>query len=452
MQSFNSSAVLGRNARLHWLIAAGVLFAGLERIDLLAGRGVNLTPFVVMCPLLLFVAITTKSVVDDNSRRAKVGTIALALFLLFAFASLYVSDAPLSPQRFVLVMLLSTGGWSLIHIVRRTKDYAAVRKGAVLGLGAYVILDLLQYFTYQQYGLDGPNFIGVIDVTINPYGPDTARLGGGSADANRGAMVVATYAYLLLGDPVVSRARSWPWTSAVLLLGTALVILTLSRSGLLVFVLVMGGAIVRLVRYLTPAQIGIAHIAASGFVLWAVASSRLSSLTALDTLVGRLTLDGSTLSHFALIQRGLDAIGADTLLVGTGYGSSYLYLQDFFPDNIYANYHSLYVTVLLEVGLAALLVVLFLVAVPVFGPRCWLALGTVLFGVFYQAASDPIFWLQVAMFWLLPLLGHKADGPLDDFGERRRRTPATDFRMIERPSESCLSLTTQRQEKPRPAG
>jgi hypothetical protein len=56
--------------------------------------------------------------------------------------------------------------------------------------------------------------------------------------------------------------------------------------------------------------------------------------------------------HLDLIRRGLDVFGSSpwNFLFGIGVGNSPVVLQDFFPGNPYANFHSLYIAVLVEGG------------------------------------------------------------------------------------------------------
>ena len=89
-------------------------------------------------------------------------------------------------------------------------------------------------------------------------------------------------------------------------------------------------------------------------------------------------------------------------LIGLGYGSSYLVLDDIFPGNRYGNFHSLYVSMFAESGVFALLLIVVLLAVPLArrGPYRALVLGLVVFNVFYQATVEPAFWAVLALAWL----------------------------------------------------
>ena len=120
-----------------------------------------------------------------------------------------------------------------------------------------------------------------------------------------------------------------------------------------------------------------------------------------------------------LIGRGLKEAteSLPRLAIGIGYGSAYTVLQDVFPGNRYASFHSLYVTIFAEAGIVALLCVLTMFAVPLVrgGPDRALVAGAAVFNVFYQAHTDPAFWTILVLAWLtLPT-------PVP----RRQRLPAT---------------------------
>tara|TARA_B110000263_G_scaffold230293_1_gene224708 strand:- start:128 stop:439 length:312 start_codon:yes stop_codon:yes gene_type:complete len=89
-------------------------------------------------------------------------------------------------------------------------------------------------------------------------------------------------------------------------------------------------------------------------------------------------------------------------MIGMGYGNSYMELQDVFPGNKYGNFHSLYVTMLAESGVLALILSLILLGYPLGLPGAWRPLvgGFVVFNIFYQTLAEPLFWFALAMAWL----------------------------------------------------
>ena len=105
-----------------------------------------------------------------------------------------------------------------------------------------------------------------------------------------------------------------------------------------------------------------------------------------------------------LLGRGVEE-GTESLkraAIGMGYGNSYMELQDIFPGNKYGNFHSLYVTMLAESGVLALILSLILLGYPLGLSGGWrpLIAGFVAFNVFYQTLAEPLFWFALAMAWL----------------------------------------------------
>ena len=105
-----------------------------------------------------------------------------------------------------------------------------------------------------------------------------------------------------------------------------------------------------------------------------------------------------------LIGRGISEATASLprLAIGLGYGSAYTVLQDVFPGNRYASFHSLYVTIFAETGIVGLLCILVMFGVPLVQGGRYRALvaGAAVFNLFYQAHTDPAFWLILGLAWI----------------------------------------------------
>ena len=134
-------------------------------------------------------------------------------------------------------------------------------------------------------------------------------------------------------------------------------------------------------------------------------SARSTIVRTLEPLAQRMSpTEASTQEHFLLLGRGMEEAteSLKRASIGMGYGNSYIELQDVFPGNKYGNFHSLYVTMLAESGVLALILSLLLLAYPLGLLSPWGALisGFVAFNVFYQTLAEPLFWFSLAMAWL----------------------------------------------------
>lgn len=417
---------------LRALIVVGVVTAGIERIDFLRGQGaVVLTPFFVLAPVLAVAAFSLYSRKSRSGEGRPMGVpLGLSLLVVAVVFSLVFSESEKSPQRAVLLFALMVGGLALVYLVRETRDYGALQLGAAIALGTYVLFDVIQFRTFTTYGLLGPEFSGYLNMKVGAYGSGFTRLMGGSLDANRAGVAVATYCFILLGDPVSSRVRSPSRSVFIVTVGLVLTLLTFSRSATVAFFLVLIGAIGAIYRQQTQGQ----RVVTSGLLVvilgYVFTSGAFGTSDIAGVFSSRLDLatDQSTGVHFDLYGRGFELLNsAGVWIHGEGYGSSYLFLQDYFYGNAYGNFHSLYMTALVEGGLLFLAAILMLLLPPLRGPRRWLAAGVIVFGIFYQGLSDPIFWLQIGLLWLLP------DSIETDAAMTPERTPRTRERSAARP-------------------
>lgn len=183
---------------------------------------------------------------------------------------------------------------------------------------------------------------------------------------------------------------------------------TLSRSALLALLVTSAGAALMKggIRISRPQLITVS-VAGALLTAWVLgAPNRVAAiLTGLEPLGQRFSLEeGSGNTHIALIARGWEGAtaGVKNALVGVGFGNSFLLTQEFFPDTKYGNFHSLYITLLAESGIFALLFGLFLLVYPLLRASEYAPLiaGIAFFSLFYQTIVDPLFWFVLAAAWM----------------------------------------------------
>src|SRR5690606_8352932 len=124
-------------------------------------------------------------------------------------------------------------------------------------------------------------------------------------------------------------------------------------------------------------------------------------------LLERISLSASDSGgqHFDLIALGFDALNQDWTrwLVGVGFGMSPDYLGEFFGNKVTGNFHSFYLTLLVETGVLGLVCAIGATVFPSLRRgRRLLAAAVLLFSVLYQAHLDGAFWLAIMIVWLLP--------------------------------------------------
>lgn len=390
-----------------WLLVLWLALIGADRVDLLAGAGgFLLTPFLVLTPLVLAGELWKTSVRGGQFALPRLtlpylflATCFLAVVLL---SVLFGFDVPVGVRRYVLLWVELYGTAAVaVFLANHPSVQQILVRGAYWGLGVGFAFNLGQLIFWVAGEWNSAGGV-LIDLTPRVYGSFAPRLSAQALDMNRGGMLFLVYLFLLLHFATPSRLRT-----VFVVLGTVSLVGTLSRSVLLG---VLGMALLLLIRRRgvrpSPRQMRAASVAVAALALLLLLNPWAAGVAAeaLEPLGGRFSLrEGSAREHLALFERGFEVAGASAknALVGIGYGNSFTVLQDFFPGNKYGNFHSLYVTILAEAGVGALLLYLALLLVPLLvGGIYWpLIGGLVAFNLFYQTAGN-VLWMTVAFGWM----------------------------------------------------
>ena len=405
------------------LLILWIATLGADRIDFLAGAGpMLLRPLLVLIPVILVL----ESVALGTGRRrmeipAGVPWFFVGQALLISLLLLSVIISPhegLGVRRFALVAVEAFAAL-LVAIVLLNRDDRRVvlLRGAQLGLALILAFDIVQVIRWSGAGsLDWLALRGIVDLSTPSYGPWLPRPSGVSVDANRGGLLIIFYVYLV----VILAPLTWR-RSLVVTGGALLLLMTLSRSAMLMGAAVTTFWILSRGMVITHARVAALSlsVAAGAFAVAASRPVRDAVGVLGEVVASRISLnEGSASIHLSLLARGWDLSTSSipNLLFGIGFGNSYLMLQDFFPGMKYGNFHSAYVSLLVEAGVGALAVFLMLLLLPLawastFAP---LILGLVAFNVFYQAHVDAILWFVLALAWARP-----------QGGEAERQIPAS---------------------------
>ncbi|MBM3853918.1 MAG: hypothetical protein FJ399_12310 [Verrucomicrobia bacterium] len=393
------------------LLVLWMALVGAVRLDLSGGAlPVVLSPYLVLTPLVIGALVTRRLM---QARPVRIEWSALGYLLLVSLfftavgASTFVSvDADATLARGAL-LVLQFGGATAVALLLHDDEPAvdALRRGAMLGVAVFAVLDVMAVLAFLGVLPEELSLLGAT-LRLDSYGYAgiIPRLSGAAIDPNNAALLLLVYAYLA------------PRTRALAVL---LLLATLSRSGVLAALAV--GAV-------SAWQFGVAHrrisaVRALAVVAVAVLTLGLAvrSSTLLET-AGRMAApfaeriglgegEGSASDHQALIVRAADE-GSRSLTraaLGVGWGAAYVVLQDMFPGNRYGNFHSLYGTAFAEAGVVAFVVVLLLFFLPLGRATPWrpAVAGFIVFNMFYQATTEPVFWLLLALAWVV---GDRARG------------------------------------------
>lgn len=390
------------------LLVAWVATIGADRIDLLAGSGpFLLTPFLVLTTLILGAEGTHLFFRGGRlrvpGRAAAYFLVATAFLVAVVLSTLFSFDVRVSASRSALLVfqLYATLAVALV-LGSRPDPLRLLLRGAVWGVWIGVVFSVVQGALWLADVMEA-DLLGVITLSPGTFGPFAPRPTGASLDPNRGAFLFLVYAYLLREYGDGSRKQRLAGV-----MGVVFMLVTLSRSMLgSALVVWAAGRLRRLRVRLSPrrvlwASLGTAMVAA----LFVAVPPLLEGLLRFsEPFVDRMKFgDDSSSLHFDLIDRGVEVATQDlkNVLLGIGFGNALFVLEDFFPGNKYANFHSLYVTLLAEAGVFAFLFGMSLIGMALRGSRRMLPLmaGVLVFNVFYQTILEPMFWFLLVAAWL----------------------------------------------------
>ncbi|MBM3908277.1 MAG: hypothetical protein FJ363_09430 [Gemmatimonadetes bacterium] len=387
------------------LLVLWMALVGAVRLDLAGGAlPVVLSPYLVLTPLVIG-ALVTRRLMQARPVRIEwsaLGYLALvSLFFAAVGASTFVSvDADTTLARGAL-LLIQFGGATAVALLLHDDAPAidALRRGAMLGVALFAALDVMAVLAFLGVLPEALPLLGAT-LRLDSYGYAgiIPRLSGAAIDPNNAALLLLVYAYL------APRTR----TLAVILL-----LVTLSRSGALAALAVVA---------MSAWQFGVAHrriSAARTLLVVLLAVGALGAAVRSSTLLenaGRMAApfaeriglgedEGSGSDHQALIVRAADE-GSRSLTraaLGVGWGAAYVVLQDMFPGNRYGNFHSLYGTAFAEAGSVAFVAILLLLFLPMRRMTPWrpAVAGFIVFNLFYQSTTEPVFWLLLALAWVV---------------------------------------------------
>lgn len=377
-----------------------------DRIDLLAWAGpFTLPPYLVLMPLLLVLELPALAAARRVELRRE-GQVYLALVTVLgavALASAVGSNDPLLSAKRAALLVFQLYATLFVALVLANRPNAAsiLVRGAYLGLAVNVLFNTALIGAWLTDS--GTVIAGIIDLDPLLYAGLVPRMAGQTLDPNRGGMVSVVLLFFIyrFGKPTPARGIA----AALTVFG---LIGTLSRSAILGALGVLAAAILerRRVRITRPrVAAGLLATAAATLAVFVVPGALELLQKAAWPLTERFsTRDGGNSLHFEMIERGLDVAGRSwkNALIGIGYGNAGTVLADLLPNTKYGNFHSQYATLLAEMGFVALLTGMIIMLYPAVrrNPFRPVAVGYLLFNVFYQLLAEPAFWLVMSCAWL----------------------------------------------------
>ncbi len=391
---------------------------GADRIDLFGGYGFfRLSPFLFFASLVVVIRLLvmglpgrTKITISPPIRRQMPFVAAFALFLLLSFTSTIFG---MDPQRGLVALcglvLVSVLGYCVsVRILEDPDPEKVVVRSVTFALIVWLIFCIGGYIAWSH---------GILRLQeeasssiASTFAPTSTlfwapRLSGFCLDANRAGFILVMYLVFL--DRFATRTR---YTRFLRFAIGFFILLALSRSAMLCWFAyyVFSASFWRSLA--TPrAALRLATVATVCLLAGLVYREEITGLLDLwqvsDIVSDRISGEQGTSGgdHILLIRRGLEtwSRSSHTVVAGIGFAGAPRFLGDFFGDNKYGNFHSLYVSVLAELGLPAFLLFMILLGYPLIGRKdtaaCIMAIA--IFNVALQSYMEPIFWVALALVW-----------------------------------------------------
>ena len=383
---------------------------GADRINLMseAFEFFVFTPYLLLSLLILFTLFLFKS---DNLDFKWLfnNNIFLLFFLIYivtCITSIFFSiDIYISIKRFILLIYLLLSSIIIQSYFKNKQELLEVLiKSSLLGSFIFFIFNcllLLNWFSNFDFS---NSYINLEPDKLAYFLP---RLGGYSMDSNRGGIILFFFTFILFFFGKKNRFNSFiiifnilflflsfSRTIYLLLLMIFLFQLFISEKeirknmlekifySLLFFLLIMG--------YLTFNQ----HVD-----VYLAFQERIDIFQ-----VSRFSSAGI---HLKLILEGFRTAFNDLkiLFLGSGFGTSFLLIKGYYWSGIkYGNYHSLYITTLVECGIfntISMFMISFLLPFIVnYKSHIFsLLFGLFFFNIFYQLIMEPVFWFSILFFY-----------------------------------------------------
>lgn len=405
--------------KLEYVCAVGsIALIGADRIDLLAGHGFfRLTPFLLFASLAVSIRLlvtgllgTSQITISPPVRRQIPFLVVFVLFLLVSFAATIFG---VNPTRGLvalgdLVLVSALGYYISGRIVADPAPGKLIVRSITLALIVWLIFCVGGYiaWTHGAFRLEDEATSSIESM----FAPSAAfgfapRLSGFCIDANRAGFILVMYLVLL--DWFATKTR---YTRFLRFAIGFFILLAISRSAMLCWFGYYVFSAAFWSRFATPrAALKLAAVAMVCLLVGLIYRKEIDGLLELwqvsDVISDRLSGEQGTSGgdHIQLIERGLEtwSSSSHTVIAGVGFAGAPRFLGDFFGDNKYGNFHSLYVSLLAELGLPAFLLFMILLGYPIIARKgavpCIAAIA--IFNVALQSYMEPIFWVALALVW-----------------------------------------------------
>jgi len=394
---------------INFLSIAMIGFIGSDRINLLTSNfdSFILTPFLFLSILFIISSVLLRQnkfnfnwiFFDDLSIKV------LSFYLITAIISIFFSiDIYLSLKRFMLLLYFIFIFLMLFSFYNKKELINVVLRGSILGIIIIIVFNILLLFIWF-YSLDLLSlYINLESDSIAYFAP---RLGGYSMDVNRGSVVLLFFVYYIFHFMKSSNLKT-----LLIFLSIIFIFLSFSRTvyfmlfSIFLYKIFFSNKTKRiiLIKYFLSSAIFLTCLL---FYLDSIDLININLLVKERLDIFTVTRFTSSGIHLKLIQDGLITAfnNIKILLLGSGIGTSYHLIEGYYwSGSKYGNYHSMYITSLVESGVFnSLSLLAFSFILPLYKSYKNIFLDFIIclffFNIFYQLNMEPLFWFVILLFY-----------------------------------------------------
>ena len=398
------------NKLINILAILTISLIGADRINILTDSFdfFVFTPFLLFSFLLVFLLLIYKNHNLDMSwfMTNNYFVLFFSLYFITCIISIFFSiDIYISIKRFILlVYLILSSGILLSYFNNKNELRIILVKSSILGSILFYIFNLIliaNWFT----NID-------IDISIINFVPDQIayfipRLGGYTMDSNRGNVILSFFTLILFLFNRQSKINF-----VIIVVNICFLLLSFSRTIYLLLFMIL---LYQLVITKKETRHAIFKSLIYGVIFFIIIISYLNineyinlELTLNERFdVFEISRFSSAGIHLKLIYEGFHKAFNDfkILLFGSGFGTSYLLIKGYYWSGVkYGNYHSLYITSLVESGFfnfVSIFMISFLIPM-ILDYKSYIfsfLFGLLFFNIFYQLIMEPLFWFSILLFY-----------------------------------------------------
>ena len=383
---------------------------GADRINIMseAFEFFVFTPYLLLSLLILFTLFLFKS---DNLDFKWLfnNNIFLLFFLIYivtCITSIFFSiDIYISIKRFILLIYLLLSSIIIQSYYKNNHDLLEVLiKSSLLGSFIFFIFNFLLLLNWFSDFDFSNSFINLEPDKLAYFLP---RLGGYSMDSNRGGVILFFFTFILFFFGKKNR-----FNSIIIILNILFLFLSFSRTIYLLLIMVFLFQLLISEKEIKKNMLKKIFYSLIFFLLiigFLTFNQHINLYLAFQERIDVFEISrfSSAGIHLKLILEGFTKAFNDfkILFFGSGFGTSFLLIKGYYWSGIkYGNYHSLYITTLVECGIfntISMFIISFLLPfiIDYKNHIFTLLFGFLFFNIFYQLIMEPVFWFSILLFY-----------------------------------------------------